>query len=458
MTTSLKLSFLATAMATLFLTGCGDAETIIIEREPVEAPADDHDHDHDHGGDYIITSEGRLVVTEFGSNAASVFDLDDKSLLDSFTLTYEGASIYPSGGNRYAVVVSRANDFVGFIDGGLYREDHVDHMHDYAEAPAIADLTLNGNLPTHVVSYGGLLAIFNDGNTAASTTASVEVLSDLDISNNISDIPTLTYTNAMHGAAQPRGEYLISTIRRDDAESTSTSKTLPDQVGVFHLHDGEYEQDMVFDMACPNLHGSAQNAEYVAFGCSDGVMLIHEHDGSYEAEKLMNSAEVATGGRIGTLYGNSHVEQLIGLASARATNTFQFFAIDGHEGEMELIDWEPAEGARPLSSGFAYHGDYFIILDSLGHVTVLEPHLHAGHTHWEVKGKVAVTQADVSAMPEGQNFALTFSQNGHYVFVSDPMAQHVLKIDLDMVAVEDDIELDFVPGAMTWVGIPGEDH
>jgi hypothetical protein len=46
-------------------------------------------------------------------------------------------------------------------------------------------------------------------------------------------------------------------------------------------------------------------------------------------------------------------------------------------------------------------------------------------------------------MPEGDSFSMTVAQNGHYV--ADPIAQHVLHIDLETMTIEGDIEIDFTP-------------
>ena len=72
----------------------------------------------------------------------------------------------------------------------------------------------------------------------------------------------------MHGAAQARGEFLISTIRNPETEST-----LPSEIGLYHAHGDHFHQEQVFDITCPALHGSAHEA-VVAFGCGDGVALI----------------------------------------------------------------------------------------------------------------------------------------------------------------------------------------
>lgn len=103
----LVLSAIASA---LLLAGCGDAETNIVELDPIEVPEDDHDHDdHDHDSDYEIESEGRLVVADAASNTLTVFDLDDNSVLDTFSATFDGSSVSASGDYRFAVINSRAN-------------------------------------------------------------------------------------------------------------------------------------------------------------------------------------------------------------------------------------------------------------------------------------------------------------------------------------------------------------
>ena len=61
-------------------------------------------------------------------------------------------------------------------------------------------------------------------------------------------------------------------------------------------------------------------------------------------------------------------------------------------------------------------------------------------------------------MPEGMSFSMSVAQNGDYVYVSDPIAQHVLQIDLESLTITGDIELDFAPSNITWLGIAESDH
>ena len=65
------------------LTGCGDAETTIVERDPIPAVDDGHDHG---GGTPGGTSAGRLLVVDSGDVEAQVYDLADSD--DTVTVAF----------------------------------------------------------------------------------------------------------------------------------------------------------------------------------------------------------------------------------------------------------------------------------------------------------------------------------------------------------------------------------
>ena len=458
MTNTHKFNLLAVAIGAILLTGCGDAETTLIEKDPIEVPDDEHDHDDDHTDDeYTIDSMGRLAVLSADSNVASVFDLDDNDLLDTFTLIHTSNTLTSSADYRFAVIASRAQDYVGFIDGGMWREDHTAHLHDYEQSPAMSDFEVTGSSPTHILSHDGQMAVFFDGNADAGTPASVKVVTDTQISSQADPLPTLNYTINMHGVAEPRGEYLLATVRRDDTENTSVAKVLPDQVGVYHLHDDVYEQEQVLDVLCPDLHGAAQNEDYVVFGCTDGVLSAHEHDDVYEAEKIAN-IDLLDGLRIGTLYGHEESDSLIGIASGHAAGEVILINVNPEQSMMEALSWQPDSDASPVSYAFSHEGNAFLILDSLGFLNVLSAYEEDGIVRWELRESVDISEQDVSTMPEGMSFSMTVAQNGDYVYIADPIAQHVLQIDLETLAITDDIELDFAPQSVTWLGIAESDH
>ncbi|WP_289028296.1 5-methyltetrahydrofolate--homocysteine methyltransferase [uncultured Paraglaciecola sp.] len=451
-----KLNILAMAIASLMLYGCGDATTNIIEKESIVEEEDEHDHDED-DDEYTIESMGRLAVLSAESNEATIFDLDDNELLDTFTLIHDTNTLTASADYRFAVVTSRSNDYVGFIDGGMWREDHVEHLHDYEQTPAMSDFELEGSRPTHVIKYDGQTAVFFDGDAETSLAASVQVVSDTDISSNTTEVATLEYAVNMHGVAEPNSDHLLSTIRRDDAETTSATTILPDQVSVYHLHDGEYEQEQVLEVTCPDLHGAAQNEEYTIFGCSDGVLVAYqESDEEYHAEKIPN-IDALNDVRIGSIYSHEENDSFIGVASAYGVEGVILVNITPESG-MEVLEWQPETDAAPISYGFAYEGEHFLILDELGFLNVLSGHDHDGEIEWELETSINISDEDLSNTPEGMSFSFATAQNGHYVYVSDPIAQHILQIDLESMTITDDIEVDFSPASLTWLGIAEEEH
>lgn len=450
-----NLNLVAAALASLLLSGCGDAETEIVEKESIEV-VDDHGDD-DHDDEFTIESMGRIAVLSGESDTATLYDLDDSDLLDTFTLTHTNNTLTYSAGYRFAIIGNRSNNYVGFIDGGLWREDHGAHLHDYQQAPKMSDFELSSSRPTHIVKHDGQTVVFFDGDADAGAPASVQVLTDTDISGEADEIDTLSYTVNMHGVAKPQGEHLLSTVRRDDADSTSGAKILPDQVGVYHLHDHEYEQEQILATTCPDLHGAAQNETYVVFGCSDGILVAHLHEGEYESEKILNTDDLDDL-RIGTIYGHEESDSFIGIASEHGGGQSILFSIHPEEGELEKLEWQPEAGSNPVAYAFAYEAEQFLVLDNQGYLNILSPHQHDGEVHWELETRLDITEQDVANMPDGLSFSMTTSQNGHFAYISDPIAKHVLAIDLEAQNISGDIETSFAPKSVVWLGIAEEAH
>ncbi len=183
-------------------------------------------------------------------------------------------------------------------------------------------------------------------------------------------------------------------------------------------------------------------------------MVAHQHDAEFESVKIAN-IDGLNSMRIGTLYGHHDSDNFIGVASAHGGGEATLVAIDPQANEMELIDWENTADASPVSYAFSHNGEHFLILDDEGFLTTLHGHIEGDHVHWEVASRLDITEEDVAAMPEGESFSMTVAQNGHYVFVADPIAQHVLTVNLEEAAIEGDMELEFVPSGLVWLGIEG---
>ena len=443
-----KFSLVALLVATSMLAACGDSTTNIVEKEPI-AVDDDHDDDHDHDHDEI-SSAGRLVISAKDSNLVSVYELEDGSLLDTFAVADTPSALAASAGKRYALVVQRTTDRVEFVDGGLFQEDHVDHLHPYQQAPALSSFVLSDSRPTHITSTDSQTAVFFDGDAASSTPAAVAVITDADITTDSNGYPVLNYSIHMHGAAQARGEYLISTLR--DADSATT---LPDKVALYHGHDDHFDEELIFDELCPGLHGSAQNANFISFGCTDGVLLIAQDGDTFTASKLENTEDFSDSMRIGTLIGDMHADHFVGFAGA------SMFAIHAEDGEMELVDWQSSEEAGVIGYGFADKGEKFVLLDNQGYLTILHYH---GHEHegaataaeeaaFEFAAKVQLTSADLSTMPTGSRFELAISASDDKAYVLNPIDSSLLTVDLKDAEVVTTKQLNFVPHKLVWLGI-----
>lgn len=445
------LALLMLASGVLTLTACGgDATTTINELEPV---AEDDDHDHDHGD---AAGGGRLLVLKPNEVQAEVFDLADNDSLATIDLDALPSAVYASPGYRYGVLIERNEDRVGFVDGGLWQEPHDDHFDVFTATPSLTNFTLSGSTPTHYVPHEDKAALFLDGDAQSGASAGVLVFEDHTIEEGETPI-SLDLTTPFHGVAEPREDDLIVSVRRDDSLTTSSNPILPDQIALYRLDNDEYAMVETFDVTCADLHGAAQNEDYIAFGCSDGVVVVADNgDGSYSASKLDNPDDLIDGLRVSTIWGHHESGQFIAQARSRDIDDTQFFAIDPEEGELELIDWQPSADASPIARGFAFEAEQFVILDSQGFLTVIEPHDEGGHTHWEFGERLDITDADVSTMPDGFNFTLALSPIAHQAFIADPIEQHVLVVDLEMLMVTGDIELDYVPGSLTWLGIVEE--
>ncbi|HSX86175.1 MAG TPA: 5-methyltetrahydrofolate--homocysteine methyltransferase, partial [Cellvibrio sp.] len=129
MNSRFQMPFLAVLLCLSF-SACDSANTTITEKDPLVGNKPD-DHDHGHAGE----GEGRLVVISSVSPTAEIYDLEDNSLVDAFSLELTPSAVQASAGYRYAVLVNRTADQVNFLDGGLWQEAHLDHFDSYEEAP-----------------------------------------------------------------------------------------------------------------------------------------------------------------------------------------------------------------------------------------------------------------------------------------------------------------------------------
>lgn len=426
-----KLSIVAIVISSLLLSACGGSDN-----KTETPPEDDKD---------AVSTVGRLAISTKDANQVSLFELSDYSLLETFSLTHTPSALAASPSLRFALAVQRSSDKVEFIDGGLYQEDHVDHLHDYQRAPALVSFTLTNSRPTHITATNSQLAVFFDGDSASGVAAEVAVLTEKNIATDDNTYPTLSYNTHMHGAAQARGEFLLSTQRDANSEST-----LPTSVALYHQHSDHFDEQLVFAEPCPALHGSAQNADYVGFGCADGVLLIQQINETFSASKLSNSADFSGTMRIGTLVGHQSAAHFVGFTGAN------MFAIAPQHNTMTRIDWQAGEGASLVGYGFADKGDKFVLLDNQGFLTIFNYHGdNATNTQsaFELAVKLPVNTQDMSQLPAGSRFELAISASDDKVYITNPIDNSLLTVDVKDGAVVNTKMLDFTPHKMVWLGV-----
>lgn len=412
-------------LASVTLSACSDNDLL---------PAADHDHDH-------VETSGRLVIAQSGSPTAHVLDLDEQTLIAAFTLDFPASAVSPSPDRRYAVLTQRADNLTQFIDGGIWQEDHGDHLHDYIEDPLLLAMKLDGVRPTHYELHEEVAALFFDGNSATGDNSGVVLLSDNGITNGETDA-TLDLPVAMHGTAEPRDGYLLTTYR----DPADTSTTLPSAVELYERNGNSYTFVQRFAESCAALHGSYSNESHSAFGCSDGVLLVEQDGDTFTASKVANPAGMAGGSRIGTIVGHHELPDFAAWASSA------LYVVDTSAGSMSEVDWNGASSVTRVAHAMDAHGENFLILDSDGALHFLDP-----ADDWGTRGTLDNVVGSVSASPAPQP-AIAISQADEIAYVADPDGQSVAIIDLDSRTLLRRINLGFVPAGFTWLGLAEHEH
>lgn len=418
---------LVIACATTVLVGCGDSETTIVELEPT--PVDD-------GANHPVAElgKGRLAIAAVDEAVVHIFDLEDNSLIDSLTLTNPAEYLYASPENRYAVAVQRSFDTVEFIDGGVWQELHGDHYDQHADGPGLINFSLHDVKPTHYVPRGDKAAVFFDGNKETGANASLGLLSDESVGEE-KLIAQHHFDTYMHGTAEIRGEFVLTTLRDNESESS-----LPEQVALLEVHDDHFHQEQIFETTCPALHGSFQTEKYIAFACGDGVLAIEQQGSVFNPQKIVNPVDMPEGVRIGSLKGSSESNVMIGASRAG------FFLVDLAGQTITPFSWQQEESLVSVTYGFDGHNEHMLILDNKGHLNMF-----AAENNWALDKRIAV----FDALAEDAKPTIIASKAHEFIYIINE--QEVTTIDLHEGTVVGHFDLNFVPGKAAWLGIAGEE-
>lgn len=384
-------------------------------------------------------SLGRLALTESATGNLAIFDIKEQSVIDTFTLPgSSSASVYASPDKRYAVVVQRDDSVVSFVDSGLYVEDHGDHMHEYANSPAMSSFEVAGASPTHYTQRSPYGLIFNDAGEGS--TSSVDILSDDSIGQS-QLLTSLTLDNSMHGVAKWAGDKLF--VTRRDASITDT--TLPSEVERYDFDGTTLTLEHRYEELCPLLHGAGANDNYVVFGCGDGILSIDLNSPGYTATHYPETAEFTENERIGGIIAHHNIETLVGTVGYPGRRLFSLNP--GTQTPIAEIAL-PGEAAS-VAQGFTPEGDRFYTVTNDGQ-------LHFYNTDdWSLIASLQVMDplTDTSASPQ-----TSCSEIEDVLYLLDPNKQQIVSINTGTAEITQTITLEQPVSDMAWLGFAEHEH
>ena len=392
-------------------------------------------------GEFDISSPGRLVVTAAEGSELAILNSTDGSLIERFNLDNPASGLYSSPQSRFALVVQRDQNQVQVLDGGLYQEDHGDHLHPYQKDPEMLTQSLNGVRPTHYRENETRSAFFFDGDGENALLSSVIDFDDDEILNNT--IRSLELTTAMHGVAETRGEFLLASYRAPDASSV-----LPDQVELFKFNSnsGNYDAVERFEERCPSLHGAFSTEDASVFACSDGVLVIRQNGEQFTAEKIANPVGMAEGVRIGGFSGFADSNVLAGWARGA------LYAVNLDNSSIELVDWTGGMEAEYSTAKMDDEGEILMVLNKAGGLHLLDATDNFKHLI-EIKVLNALPAVEGHA-----SISIASSKSGEDVYIVDAINNQLVVVNLEHQEIEESISVPFTPKHVTWVGIAGEGH
>ena len=300
---------------------------------------------------------------------------------------------------------------------------------------------LNGVRPTHYRDNETRSAFFFDGDNENALLSSIIDFNDDEILNNT--VRSLELSNAMHGVAEPRGDFLLASYRAAEASSV-----LPDQVELFKFDSNSGEYDVVerFEEHCPSLHGAFSTEDASVFGCSDGVLVIRQNGELFSAEKITNPAEMAEGARIGSFSGFADSNVLAGWARGK------LYAIDLDHNTIELVDWTGGSEAEYSTAKMDDEGNILMVLNKAGGLHLLDAKDNFKHLI-EIKVLTALPAVEGHA-----RISIASNKSNEDVYITDAVNNQLVVVNLEHQELEASISLPFTPKHVAWVGIAADGH
>lgn len=282
----------------------------------MEKGHDEHDDEHDDAhadeeDDHGIVTPKRLVVADGAAPVVHILSVGEGEILATYDVAGP-ARVYVGDDETLAYAVQTSASQVNVINSGVRYVPHDDHFDLDLTDPTLLDFALNGPTPIHFVAHDGLIAIFNDGDGSAAIFSDSAARGD-------GDVVIVDSGRPHHGVAVPMDDLVVLSLPNpEDPEAA-----LPVGVAVRTL-DGE---EISTFAECPGLHGEASMGhDAIAFGCTDGVLILARDGDAWTSRKIANPAENPDEARVGTLYYNQASGLLAGNWSSQGLTLFDLEA------------------------------------------------------------------------------------------------------------------------------------
>jgi hypothetical protein len=281
------------AVSVILATSCG---------QPVQPPAmqplaaDDAEY-----------TRGRLIVADGPSGKLTVLDLDDRTtpgtlMLDNPGLVY--ASPTSEAGLVYAT--QRMQNRTSILSVGTEFEPHEGHYHVKKVAPSLRPQALSGAMPTHWTFNEGWVTLFNDGDGTA------DFISEAQIARGELTPRRASTGLAHHGVALVHGQQLVASMGKTEVQNLADGGTMMRTLAAGATERAMSTADVAvgtFEM-CPSLHGEFTTGKTIAFGCTDGALILTWNGSKFEPTKVANPS--GRMGRVGTVEGHAKLPVFIG--------------------------------------------------------------------------------------------------------------------------------------------------
>lgn len=376
----------------------------------------------------------RLFVTDQQEPKVTVIDPAKGDILDSFETSGYVTHLVPSQSGETAFAVQMDHDVVHVLKSGIATDDHGEHADIDIEAAELLPVTLQGARPIHVAAEGDSMVQYFDREGVA------RVFSETKLLKGDGSFETVRATGPHHGIAVPMGRYFL--ISEPNLDTETKPEELPPRLGLRIVDEGGKQ---VGDIAtCSGLHGKAHSAGIVAFGCTEGVLLVRpDGDNPPKVDMLAYRSDMPEG-RVSQLLGGKAMQFFLGnygadkLALIDPTSETPFHLIDLPVRRVDFaLDPQRVKTAYIFTEDGQLHALDVLSGEIIRSARITDPYSKDGHWR-DPRPRLAVM--------------------GDVIAVTDPKQQLVRLLDAESFDQKSTIEVDGLPFNIVAVGGSGMRH